>query len=88
MKHSWKYLKERLRQLNLTRHGGVLNIRTMCLDVCQSGPIAVVLPDGCWYGGCTPPVLEQIIQQHIIQGEPVAQYLLAEGPRSIQPPLP
>jgi (2Fe-2S) ferredoxin len=80
MKASWRYLKERLKELKLERRAGLLRVRTFCLDVCRGGPIAVVMPEGCWYGGCTPEVLEEIIQQHLIQGRPVEQFLLARPP--------
>jgi (2Fe-2S) ferredoxin len=80
MKESWRYLKNRLKELKLDRRAGILRVRTFCLDICQGGPIAVVLPDGCWYGACSPKALEQIIQEHLIGGRPVEQFLLARPP--------
>ena len=46
----------------------------------QQGPIAVVYPDGTWYRGCTPEVLERIIQQHLIEGRVVEEYCFARNP--------
>ncbi len=72
---SWDYLKARLAELKLTGSGGVYRTKANCLRICTKGPIAVVYPQGIWYHSCSPEVLERIIQEHFIQGNPVQDYI-------------
>ncbi len=49
-----------------------------CLGPCSLGTMVVVYPDGTWYNKVTPDDVPEIIEKHILSGQPVDRLLLAE----------
>ncbi len=55
---------------------------TPCLGVCAGGPIVVVYPEGVWYAGVTPTLLERIVVQHLRHGRVLEEAVFHRLPGS------
>lgn len=68
--------KSRLKELGL--NSSVRANSSGCLDACEFGPTVVIYPEQIWYGHVTEGDVEEIIQSHIIQGQPVERLMISD----------
>ncbi|HEX9252019.1 MAG TPA: (2Fe-2S) ferredoxin domain-containing protein [Ignavibacteriaceae bacterium] len=64
-----EYFKLRLKELGLNAE--VRANSAGCLDACEFGVSVVVYPEQIWYGAVTKNDVDEIIQSHIVNNNPV-----------------
>lgn len=63
------YAKDRVKALQ-DKLPGTTRINTAgCLDRCELGPVVVVYPEAVWYTYIDKEDIDEIIDQHLIQGQ-------------------
>lgn len=76
-------------KLKLSQNGlsvGALRVkrnRVTCFGVCRSGPLVCVQPDGIWYYDVTGEKMDKIIQQHLIGGKPVPEWIFHQTSQTV-----
>jgi (2Fe-2S) ferredoxin len=78
--------KQELHSLGLTKQ---IRANTAgCMDACEFGPTVVVYPDNVWYGGVKLEDVPEIIQRHLIGGDPVERLRIKFPPPKAAPAKP
>ena len=75
----WKHLKARMLEQTV-KNAGVFRTKAACLRVCREGPIALVYPEGVWYRLVSKEVCDRIIDEHLIGGVPVKEFIISVSP--------
>jgi (2Fe-2S) ferredoxin len=79
---AWEELKRLLKDLNLSLSIGpnaCYRTKVNCLRVCMGGPILVVYPEGTWYGGMVKERIPRFVQEHLIEGKPIEEWIFARN---------
>ena len=59
-------------------HDKVQVVKTGCFGLCALGPIMIVYPSGAFYSRITAENIPQIVQEHLVGGNPVKELLYDE----------
>ncbi|WP_035056863.1 (2Fe-2S) ferredoxin domain-containing protein [Andreprevotia chitinilytica] len=65
------HAKDRIKALKLAGPGGVRINKSGCLDRCEEGPVIVIYPEETWYTYVDKSDIDEIIDEHIVNGRPV-----------------
>jgi (2Fe-2S) ferredoxin len=77
---SWETLKQALKDKGLlTGPHACYRTKVGCLRICTDGPTMVVYPEGTWYHGMTPERIEPFVQQHLVDGQPIVEWVFAHN---------
>ncbi|RLK46284.1 (2Fe-2S) ferredoxin [Alkalispirillum mobile] len=67
------YVKARVKALGLSGPGEVRVNAAGCLDRCEEGPVAVVYPEGTWYTWVDEEDLDELVDEHLVNGREVSR---------------
>ncbi len=65
------YAKRRVKELALAGPGKVRVNASGCLDRCEEGPVIVVYPEEVWYTYVDREDIDEIIDEHLVNGRVV-----------------
>ena len=67
------YVKGRIKQMGLSGQGKIRVNSAGCLDRCGEGPVLVIYPEDTWYTFVDKDDLDEIIEEHLVNGRPVTR---------------
>ena len=71
----WEHVKRRVRETSLR----AMRTKAGCFRICSGGPWLAVYPDGVWYGNVDAARFDRILDEHLIGGVPVAEWIVARN---------
>lgn len=86
---AWDVLKDELKTRNLSLATGpaaCYRTKVGCLRICAGGPILVVYPEGTWYMGMTAERIPRFVQEHLVDGKPIEEWIIARNPLPLEQP--
>jgi (2Fe-2S) ferredoxin len=77
---AWEVLKKELKERNLlSGPNACYRTKVGCLRICCHGPTLVVYPEGTWYHGMTAERIPHFVQQHLVNGQSVQEWIFAQN---------
>jgi (2Fe-2S) ferredoxin len=78
---AWEALKQSLKDRGLgSGPKACYRTKVGCLRICCQGPTMVVYPEGTWYHGMTADRIPQFVQQHLVDDQPIREWIFADNP--------
>ncbi len=74
---AWEVLKQQIKEHDLR---DCYRTKVGCLRICCHGPTMVVYPEGTWYAGMTAERIPRLVQEHLIEGRPIEEWIFARNP--------
>jgi len=82
---AWETLKQVLKEKSLlSGPNACYRTKVGCLRICCHGPTMLVYPEGTWYHGMTAERILHFVEQHLIEGKPIEEWIFAGNPLSCE----
>jgi (2Fe-2S) ferredoxin len=76
---AWEALKQKIRDAGLSSGDRICQrTKVGCLRICCEGPTMVVYPEGTWYAHMSADRIDRFVQEHLVDGQPVREWMFAE----------
>lgn len=79
----WEYVKKRVREAGIS----AMRTKAGCFRVCTRGPWLVVYPEGVWYSELSVERFERILQEHLLGGVPVEEWVVTRNALGCADPM-